>query len=134
MTDLLGRCHRPSHPNRSQRRFLIGSTYAPYAVARRLALAVGGRLVTYLGYVHSWLLNGSPNICMQQVLSSYLIDGALPALARAVLPQVITEVTSSHRRSEVIEQDAGLFATLNRAHSPQMFQMSEGLGFGHGAP
>jgi pimeloyl-ACP methyl ester carboxylesterase len=70
-------------PIRSQPPLVIGNTYdpnTPYAVARRLAPAVGGRLVTYVGYGHSWLLNGSANICMQNVVSSYFIDGALPAL------------------------------------------------------
>ena len=69
-------------PIRSQPPLIIGNTYdpnTPYAVARRLAPAVGGRLVTYVGYGHSWLLNGSANICMQEVVSSYLIDGTLPA-------------------------------------------------------
>jgi pimeloyl-ACP methyl ester carboxylesterase len=69
-------------PIRSQPPLIIGNTYdpnTPYAVARRLAPAVGGRLVTYVGYGHSWLLNGSANICMQDVVSSYLIDGVLPA-------------------------------------------------------
>jgi pimeloyl-ACP methyl ester carboxylesterase len=69
-------------PIRSQPPLIIGNTYdpnTPYAVARRLAAAVGGRLVTYAGYGHSWLLNGSANICMRDVVSSYLIDGVLPA-------------------------------------------------------
>jgi pimeloyl-ACP methyl ester carboxylesterase len=69
-------------PIRSQPPLTIGNTYdpnTPYAVARRLAPAIGGRLVTYVGYGHSWLLNGSANICMQDVVSSYLIDGVLPA-------------------------------------------------------
>jgi pimeloyl-ACP methyl ester carboxylesterase len=69
-------------PIRSQPPLVIGNTYdpnTPYAVARQLAPAVGGRLVTYVGYGHSWLLNGSANVCMQGVVSSYLIDGALPA-------------------------------------------------------
>ncbi len=69
-------------PIRSQPPLIIGNTYdpnTPYAVARRLAPAVGGRLVTYVGYGHSWLLNGSANTCMQDVVSNYLIDGVLPA-------------------------------------------------------
>jgi pimeloyl-ACP methyl ester carboxylesterase len=67
---------------RSQPPLIIGNTYdpnTPYAVALRLAPAIGGRLVTYVGYGHSWLLNGSANICMQDVVSTYLIDGVLPA-------------------------------------------------------
>jgi pimeloyl-ACP methyl ester carboxylesterase len=69
-------------PIRSQPPLIIGNTYdpnTPYASARRLAPAVGGRLVTYVGYGHSWLLNGSANICMQDVVSSYFIDEVLPA-------------------------------------------------------
>ena len=69
-------------PIRNQPPLIIGNTFdpnTPYAVARRLAPAVGGQLVTYVGYGHSWLLNGSANICMQEVVSSYLIDGTLPA-------------------------------------------------------
>jgi pimeloyl-ACP methyl ester carboxylesterase len=69
-------------PIRSEPPLVIGNTYdpnTPYAVARLLAPAVGGRLVTYVGYGHSWLLNGSANVCMQDVVSSYLIDGVLPA-------------------------------------------------------
>jgi hypothetical protein len=69
-------------PIRSQAPLVIANTFdpnTPYAVARRLAPAVGGRLVTYVGYGHSWLLNGSANICMQDVVSSYLIDSVLPA-------------------------------------------------------
>lgn len=69
-------------PIRSQPPLIIGNTFdpnTPYAVARRLAPAVGGRLVTYVGYGHSWLLNGSANICMQDVVSTYFIDGVLPA-------------------------------------------------------
>jgi TAP-like protein len=45
-----------------------------------LALAIDGRLVTYVGYGHSWLLNGSSNLCMQNVVSNYFIRGALPTL------------------------------------------------------
>jgi pimeloyl-ACP methyl ester carboxylesterase len=69
-------------PIRSQPPLIVGNTFdpnTPYAVARRLAPAIGGRLVTYVGYGHSWLLNGSANICMQNVVSSYLIDAVLPS-------------------------------------------------------
>ena len=67
---------------RSQPPLIIGNTYdpnTPYAAAQRLAPAIGGRLVTYGGYGHSWLLNGSANVCMQEVVSNYLIDAVLPA-------------------------------------------------------
>ena len=63
-------------------------------MARRLAPAVGGRLVTYVGYGHSWLLNGSANICMQDVVSSYLIEGVLPAPGPAAPPQVVSEAAT----------------------------------------
>ncbi len=61
---------------------IIGNTYdpnTPYAVAQKLAPAIGGRLVTYVGYGHSWLLNGSADVCMQVVVSNYFLRGALPA-------------------------------------------------------
>ncbi len=67
---------------RSQPPLIIGNTYdpnTPYAVARKLAPTIGGRLVTYVGYGHSWLLNGSADPCMQNVVSNYLILGRLPA-------------------------------------------------------
>ena len=70
------------NPIRRQPPLIIGNTYdpnTPYAVARQLAPAVGGRLVTYVGYGHSWLLNGSANVCMQDVVTDYLIRGVLPA-------------------------------------------------------
>ncbi len=66
---------------RSHPPLVIGNTYdpnTPYAVAQKLAPTVGGRLVTYVGYGHSWLLNGSANVCMQEVVSNYLIQGVLP--------------------------------------------------------
>ncbi len=56
-----------------------GDPNTPYAVAQRLAPAIGGRLVTYVGYGHSWLLNGSANPCMQAVVSTYLVQDVLPA-------------------------------------------------------
>ena len=61
---------------------VIGTVHdpnTPYVVAPRLAAAVGGRLVTYTGYGHTWLLNGSKNVCMQGVLTTYLSAGTLPA-------------------------------------------------------
>jgi hypothetical protein len=67
---------------RSRPPLVIGNTYdpnTPYAVAQKLAPAIGGRLVTYVGYGHSWLLNGSADVCMQNVVSNYLILGSLPA-------------------------------------------------------
>ncbi len=60
---------------------VIGNTYdpnTPYASARQLTSTIGGRLVTYVGYGHTWLLNGSSNACMQQVVSRYLVSRVLP--------------------------------------------------------
>jgi pimeloyl-ACP methyl ester carboxylesterase len=61
---------------------VIGNVYdpnTPYVVAPKLAAATGGRLVTYVGYGHTWLLNGSANACMQNVITSYIVDGVVPA-------------------------------------------------------
>jgi pimeloyl-ACP methyl ester carboxylesterase len=61
---------------------VIGNTYdpnTPYVGAQRLASDIGGRLVTYVGYGHTWLLNGSTDPCMQAVVSTYFVDGVLPA-------------------------------------------------------
>jgi len=61
---------------------VIGNTYdpnTPYASALRLSSAIGGRLVTYVGYGHTWLLNASTNVCMQDVVKAYLVRGVLPA-------------------------------------------------------
>ena len=69
-------------PLRTERPLVIGNTFdpnTPYAVARRLAPAIGGRLVTFVGYGHSWLLNGSTNTCMQDVVSRYFVADVLPA-------------------------------------------------------
>ena len=66
---------------RSQPPLVIGNTgdpNTPYTAAQLLAPAVGGRLVTYVGYGHSWLLNGHANTCMQSVVSDYFIRGVLP--------------------------------------------------------
>ncbi len=69
-------------PNRAPTPLVIGNTYdpnTPYASARLLAAAIGGRLVTYVGYGHTWLLNGSSNSCMDSIVSGYLVGGVLPA-------------------------------------------------------
>ena len=61
---------------------VIGNVYdpnTPYVVAPQLAAAVGGRLVTYVGYGHTWLLNGSANACMENVVTSYFVHGIVPA-------------------------------------------------------
>jgi pimeloyl-ACP methyl ester carboxylesterase len=69
-------------PNGTPAPLVIGNVYdpnTPYIIAPQLASAVGGLLVTYVGYGHTWLLNGSTNACMDNVVTSYVVDGALPA-------------------------------------------------------
>ena len=68
-------------PNRAPTPLVIGNTYdpnTPYASAVHLTSTIGGRLVTYVGYGHTWLLNGSSNRCMQLAVSGYLVNGVLP--------------------------------------------------------
>jgi hypothetical protein len=55
-----------------------GDPNTPYAVAGQLASDIGGRLVTYVGYGHTWLLNGSTNVCMSNVVGNYMTSGVLP--------------------------------------------------------
>ncbi|MGH9017473.1 MAG: alpha/beta fold hydrolase, partial [Acidimicrobiales bacterium] len=58
-------------PVRAPTPLVIGNTgdpTTPYAGARDLTAAIGGRLVTYVGYGHTWLLNGSSDACMQAVV------------------------------------------------------------------
>ncbi len=69
------------HPVSSPTPLVIGNTgdpNTPYAAARALTSAIGGRLVTYVAYGHSWLLNGSTNACMQKVVSRYFVSDSLP--------------------------------------------------------
>ncbi len=69
-------------PNHAPMPLVIGNVFdpnTPYAAARQLASAIRGRLVTYVGYGHTWLLNGSTNACVQDVVSTYLVNGVLPA-------------------------------------------------------
>jgi pimeloyl-ACP methyl ester carboxylesterase len=69
------------HPVGTPTPLVIGNTgdpNTPYAAARDLTSAIGGRLVTYVGYGHSWLLNGSMNVCMQKVVGDYFANGTLP--------------------------------------------------------
>ena len=61
---------------------VIGNTYdpnTPYISAQRLTSAIGGRLVTYRGDGHTWLLNGSDNACMQHAVGQFLLRHTLPA-------------------------------------------------------
>jgi pimeloyl-ACP methyl ester carboxylesterase len=69
-------------PTHAPAALVIGNTgdpNTPYTSARQLAGAIGGRLVTYVGFGHTWLLNGSDNACMQSVVTSYFLSGGLPA-------------------------------------------------------
>jgi pimeloyl-ACP methyl ester carboxylesterase len=69
------------HPDSAPTPLVIGNTgdpNTPYAAARALTSAIGGRLVTYVGYGHSWLLNGSANVCMQKVVTDYIVSGVVP--------------------------------------------------------
>ncbi len=69
-------------PSRSLTPLVIGNIddpNTPYEVAGQLASAIGGRLVTYVGYGHTWLLNGSTDVCMQDVVTNYLVNDVLPA-------------------------------------------------------
>ncbi|MFZ0666685.1 MAG: alpha/beta fold hydrolase [Acidimicrobiales bacterium] len=71
----------PISPNKAPTSLVIGNTYdpnTPYDFAVQLASAIGGRLVTYVGYGHTWLLNGSTNVCMQNVVTAYLVNGVVP--------------------------------------------------------
>jgi pimeloyl-ACP methyl ester carboxylesterase len=68
-------------PVRAPVPLVIGNTFdpnTPYTSAQRLASDIGGRLATYVGYGHTWLLNGSANSCMQAVVRTYFVDGVLP--------------------------------------------------------
>jgi pimeloyl-ACP methyl ester carboxylesterase len=61
---------------------IIGNTgdpNTPYVEAGQLASTLGGRLVTYVSFGHSWILNGSSSTCMQGVVSAYLLQSRLPA-------------------------------------------------------
>jgi pimeloyl-ACP methyl ester carboxylesterase len=72
----------PLAPNGVPTPLVIGNVHdpnTPYVVAPQLASAVGGRLVTYVGYGHTWLLNGSTNACMENLVTSYFVDGVVPA-------------------------------------------------------
>jgi pimeloyl-ACP methyl ester carboxylesterase len=57
-----------------------GDPNTPHAGAVALAGALGtGHLVTWDGWGHTWLLNGSTDPCMQQVVDGYLETRTVPA-------------------------------------------------------
>ena len=51
----------------------------PHVAAPQSLSAIGGRLVTYVGYGHTWLLNGSTNACMANLVTLYFVGGVVPA-------------------------------------------------------
>ncbi len=57
-----------------------GDPNTPIIGARHLAaLLPGARLLTWRGGGHTWLLNGSADPCMENLVASYLSGGGLPA-------------------------------------------------------
>lgn len=70
------------HPNAELPILVVGNTgdpNTPLVGARHLAaLLPGGRLVTWEGWGHTWLLSGSSDDCMQSLVSTYLFERRLP--------------------------------------------------------
>ncbi len=62
---------------------VIGNTVdpnTPHVAAVQLARALGSaRLVTWEGVGHTWLLNGTDDPCMQDLVTAYLVDGRVPS-------------------------------------------------------
>jgi pimeloyl-ACP methyl ester carboxylesterase len=59
-----------------------GDPNTPHSAAVALAHALGtARLVTWRGWGHTWLLNGSSDPCMQRVVVGYLVGTRPPAAA-----------------------------------------------------
>jgi len=79
------------HPNGAPTPLVIGNTgdpNTPYAAARALTSTIGGRLVSFVDYGHSWILNGSTDACMQTVVGDYFVNDALPARGTRCRPVV----------------------------------------------
>jgi len=56
-----------------------GDPNTPHQAAVQLAEAIGSaRLVTWDGWGHTWLLNGSNDACMQRLVSAYVVHLSLP--------------------------------------------------------
>jgi pimeloyl-ACP methyl ester carboxylesterase len=56
-----------------------GDPNTPHRAGVQLAAAVGrARLLTWQGWGHSWILNGSKDLCMQAAITAYLEHGTLP--------------------------------------------------------
>lgn len=57
-----------------------GDPNTPHTAAVQLARALGSaRLVTWRGWGHTWLLNGSTDPCMERVVDAYLVSDRAPA-------------------------------------------------------
>ncbi|MGO8871021.1 MAG: alpha/beta hydrolase [Acidimicrobiales bacterium] len=57
-----------------------GDPNTPLVGAQHLATDIAGaRLATWVGWGHTWLLSGSSDTCMQQVVTTYLTGAGLPA-------------------------------------------------------
>ncbi len=57
-----------------------GDPNTPHSSAVQLAHDLGGaHLVTWRGWGHTWLLNGSSDQCMDRVVDAYLVSGQVPA-------------------------------------------------------
>lgn len=56
-----------------------GDPNTPHDWAERLARELRtARLVTWIGWGHTWLLNGASDTCMRAVVSAYLVDSRAP--------------------------------------------------------
>jgi pimeloyl-ACP methyl ester carboxylesterase len=70
------------HPSATPPIMVIGNTgdpNTPFIGAKHLAAIFSdGRLVTWEGWGHTWLLSGSGDTCMQKIVSTYLTGGGLP--------------------------------------------------------
>ncbi len=70
------------HPQGTPPVLVVGNTgdpNTPYIGARHLAaIFPSGRLLTWRGWGHTWLLSGSSDLCMQRLVTGYLSAGALP--------------------------------------------------------
>ena len=80
------RGHQPVvdlHPGHAPPVLVIGNTGDPntphIAAVHLAAIFPRGRLLTWTGWGHTWLLSGATDPCMRQAVSTYLTRGGLPA-------------------------------------------------------
>jgi pimeloyl-ACP methyl ester carboxylesterase len=75
---------RDIHPTGAPPTLVVGNTgdpNTPRVGAKHLAaLFPTARQLTWNGWGHTWLLSGPEDSCMQQHISTYFLDGALPAV------------------------------------------------------